>query len=202
MADLGETIGRLPGLEDSVELGEVLGHGSWGEVRAGTLGDGSRVAVKCHLATGEPSVTERILREARLLVDLEHPHLTRFRGLFRDRSGNLALAYDLVRGRPLSEVFHARPFEWPRTLRIVSELGEALDFLHERGLLHRDLKTENVMLDEEERVRLLDFGFTRPLDQGQTLTRPGFVLGTPESMAPESFRSERLGPAADLFWGC
>jgi serine/threonine-protein kinase len=193
----------LPSLEQHFRLAEELGRGAFGIVYRAHAQDGQRVAVKLHQKDVDAAQQARIFREAELFKTLNHPRLTQFLGLFQNQRGELALVYELVLGHPLDAVLkRLLPEHRPPLKQVESwlrDLSEALDALHNLGLVHRDLKPANVMCEPSGFLRLLDFGLARREDQGGTLTQEGMLLGTPMYMAPETLRGERPAASADLY---
>lgn len=152
---------------------------------------------------------QRFEREARILAQLDHPRIVRLHGMGESEDGHLFLVMEYVKGTSLAELLHgARASQkpgtpavpWPRVVRILTELCEALAHAHAQGLVHRDLKPANVLLTPEGSVKLADFGLARPLDpsadglESRVLaTQTGQVMGTYDYMAPE----QRDGKAGD-----
>ncbi len=191
------TAGSLPLLEEACRVEAEVGRGAFGAVFRGLLRDtGAPVAVKIPHEVS-PEQAARIGREAELLAAIRHPRLVRFLGLFRRRSGDLALVYEFVSGWPLEEVLARGLPDFGRVVAWCRDLGEGLDALHAAGLVHRDLKPANVMVERDGSLRLLDFGLARP-EQGGTLTEEGWILGTPAYMAPEYLGGGRATRACDL----
>ena len=193
----------LPSLEEDYELGAELGRGGFGVVLEGTRKrDGVGVAVKLPHQELAPDDLARIQREARLLGTLRSPHLAGLHGLLHTREGLVALVYDRVPGTSLAERAAAEPPRVDEVIRWVTGVAAGLATLHEAGLVHRDVKPENVHVTPEGHAVLLDFGMLRPAT-GETVTATGMVLGTPEFLAPEQIRGERAGPSADVYaLGC
>lgn len=189
----------LPVLEDHFTPGEPLGEGGFGAVRIGhPRRGGPEVAIKVAHADLAPTLVPRIRREASLARGLAHPGLVGFHGLFQDREGRLALVYERVRGKTL----RGEPSPPPgreEVLTWTQDLAGALDALHAAGLVHRDVKAENVLVEASGHARLLDFGLLRATEEGATLTQEGILLGTPVIMAPELFRAEPATPASDRY---
>lgn len=190
---------RVERLEDHFELGEVLGEGGFGVVfEARRRQDGEAAAIKLARIQLDREMAQRTLREAALAERLLHPRLVRFLGLFLNRDGHLALAYERIQGHPLPDhLVGALPEE--RWLPWIRDLAEAVDALHQGELIHRDLKAENCMIEPDGRLRLLDFGLLRGTSRGGSLTATGMILGTPVAMAPELFRGELATPASDRY---
>ncbi|MEZ6186691.1 MAG: protein kinase, partial [Planctomycetota bacterium] len=169
-------------------LGE-LGRGGMGVVyRAQDTRDGRAVALKVPLGLDAEGLL-RLRREAEAVQGLEHPHLVRVLELSLGPPQPY-VAFELVDGETLERrVERAGPLPWPEAVAVASQLASALSAVHARGLLHRDVKPENVLLGPEG-AKLVDFGLVKDLD-GETLTATGSTLGTPSYMAPEQVGAER-----------
>jgi serine/threonine-protein kinase len=165
---------------------------------------GDAVALKLlkeELSENETFV-RRFLREARVAAEVEHNHLVRvFEG--GEADGRHYLAVEYVSGGTLRRRLDADgPLTVGEMARLARQVGTALDALHEAGLVHRDVKPENVMLDEEGRGLLADYGLAKG-PAYTVLTRPGQVMGTPAYMAPELVNGSEATPATDLYaLGC
>jgi serine/threonine protein kinase len=165
---------------------DLLGEGSMGTVyRATQLSVERTVALK--LLDGElsadPSFQERFRREGRLQAVIDHPHIVT---LYEagEAEGRLFLAMRLIRGRTLKEMIVARELDAARGLEILSQVAGALDAAHETGLVHRDVKPQNILVEPGDHAYLADFGMTkRP--EGETLTGTGQFVGTPDYCSPE-----------------
>ncbi|MBI4612212.1 MAG: SUMF1/EgtB/PvdO family nonheme iron enzyme [Planctomycetes bacterium] len=160
----------LPAVRELVEdagprryaMGDLLGRGGMGEVRAGLDADiGRWVAVKCLSpeAGGSRELRERFLAEARLAAQLEHPAIVPVHDLGVDDDGFPYFTMARLHGQTLAEA--AKDLPRPRLLRAIRRVAEALDFAHDRGVLHRDVKPDNIFLDEHGAVYLLDWGLAR-----------------------------------------
>ncbi len=143
----------------------------------------------------------RLLREARLVAQLNHPDIVRMYGTRELADGSLALMMEHVPGRNLKEVVRAEgPFTEQRALRVLGNVASALAYAHRRRIVHRDVKPENIYLDEEvNAARLADFGIARPWDPRFGLTLPGMALGTPTYMAPEQIDGKELEFRSDIY---
>jgi pentatricopeptide repeat protein len=191
----------VPRLIEHFVLEGEAGRGGFGVVhRARHRATGELAAAKVSHVSSTDEDLARVAREAELVSRLEHPHLARLYGLFTTDDGHPALVYEWVSGGTLAE--HPGPPERAPERGVMHWLEEAaagLDLLHRHGLVHRDVKPANLMLDDEGRVRLVDYGLIRPEGHGRTVTATGVLLGTPAFMPPEALRGERVGPAADRF---
>jgi len=193
-----------------------LGAGGMGEVyRARDLRLGREVAVKIlpeHLSQ-DPIALIRFEREARAVAALSHPNLLAIYDFGADGGVNFAVT-ELLRGETLRGALSAGAMPWRRAIEVGAALADGLAAAHSRGIVHRDLKPANIFLTEEGRVKILDFGLARwvqnPADGDPTSapttpdpTRPGTVLGTVGYMSPEQVRGETTTGSSDLFaFGC
>jgi serine/threonine-protein kinase len=148
---------------------------------------------------------QRFLREARAPAAIAHPALVEVLDAGVDEDGGPYLALELLEGEDLGRALAAGRVDTGELVRIARELLSALAVAHAAGVVHRDVKPQNVFLEEApgrgaRRVRLLDLGLVRGLagDQG-TVTRTGAFLGTPAFMSPEQLRGERVDARADLW---
>jgi len=196
--------GRLTGTTlDGYRLGELLGRGGMGEVYEASREDGARVAIKVlygHLA-GHPTVIERFRREADAARMLPSEFVAAVHHVGTARDGTPYLIMDLLRGEDLAAMLRRRERLPPAELfPIVDALAAALDAAHDHGIVHRDVKPQNVFLVEGGGVRLLDFGVAR-LGEGIGITQTAAVLGTPGYLAPEQITGSGadLGPHTDVF---
>jgi serine/threonine-protein kinase len=167
----------------SYELLEPIGRGGMGTIfRARHLTFGSFAAAKVINPENaqDPEFRTRFLNEATLAHPLEHPNIVRVIDA-GEVGDSLYLVMALVEGYNLASVIGAGPLEPSRTFGILSGVASALDYAHERGLVHRDVKPDNVMLKVEpaaEHPYLTDFGIAKRVDAETRLTRTGMVIGS------------------------
>ena len=103
-------------------------------------------------------------------------------------------------GEALDKVLAARgPMTWEAALQIVEDIGSGLDYAHSQGIVHRDVKPQNILISAAEGAVLTDFGLTRALDDSQRLTQAGAIVGTPQYIPPEVWNGEIAGPPADQY---
>ena len=165
--------------------------------------DGTPVALKilsAELARDE-TFRRRFEREGRIASSLTHPNVVEVleTGIV---DGRPFLASRLVEGLSLAERLASGPMTEPEVVSVVSEVAAALDVLHERGLVHRDVKPANIMLDARGSAALADFGLARS-DADTVLTLPGRVSGTADYLAPELILGETPSPVSDVYaLGC
>ena len=183
-----------------LELLDELGRGGMGTVyRARDKKLGRTVAVKFlpdELAA-RPELKARFLREARAMAALDHRGIVAIHEL-REEDGQTFLVMELVEGSPLSK---ALPLPPDRALDVMVQVCDALAYAHARGVVHRDVKPENVILDREGRAKVADFGIARMLsgESDLGLTGTGQILGTPAFMAPEALTGATPDPRMDVF---
>jgi len=183
-----------------LSLAGVGGMGAVFQARHRTLGHIVAVKVLPPEVAASEMRRERFRREARLGASLDHPNVVRVYD-FDTRDGITFLIMTFVRGDSLDQRLRtsARP-STEQVLRIVREIGDALGYAHRRGIVHRDVKPANILLDEDSgRALLADFGIARVEGaEGSSLTEPGAAIGTPGYMAPEQAASGRIDGRADL----
>lgn len=198
---VGEIAERFPELE----VIELIGRGGMGAVYRVVQRKLDRtVALKVlppELAQ-DPQFEERFLREARALAGLKHERILTVHD-FGERDGLYYLVTEFVEGMNLRELMDMGELSPHEALRITPQICEALQFAHDHGVVHRDVKPENLLIDRDGEVRIADFGLARMVgDQvaGPALTRSTQVLGTPQYMAPEQWRDgQNVDHRADIY---
>jgi len=154
----------------------------------------------------DPRFRERFQRESRLAASLEHPNVVPIDHA-GDERGILYLSMRLVEGSDLRRVVETEGrLDARRTARLITGVAAALDAAHDRGLLHRDVKPANVLIEEasgDERVFLTDFGISRIAGGGATVTASGELLGSPDYVSPEQVAGDRVDHRTDVYaLGC
>jgi serine/threonine-protein kinase len=165
---------------------------------------GRTVALKLlnpELAASE-EFRERFVREARAAAELEHPNIVPVYDA-GEVDGRLYLAMKFIEGTDLAQLLEKEGTLPPeRTMAMLQQLADALDAAHKNGLIHRDVKPANALLDDE-RLYLTDFGLTRRVDNTRPLTATGRAVGTAAYLAPEQIRGEPLDRRVDVYaLGC
>jgi Protein kinase domain/HEAT repeats len=150
----------------------------------------------------DPDFAERFRREAKAIAKLEHPNIVPIYNHDIDEAEGIPwMALRLVPGGSLAQLLKSelRPIPLGRTVEILGGVAEALDHAHAKGFVHRDVKPQNVLLDEGGRVYLADFGIAKMVESSGGLTATGMITGTPQYMAPEQAMARKVGPAADVY---
>jgi len=194
--DLPAKIGRFV-------VKQKLGSGAFGAVyRAVDPHLQREVAVKvprAHLLDN-PRVLERFLREGKAVAQLQHPNIVPVYEAGED-GPLLYIASAFIEGQPLSDLVSAGPLPFTQAAEIVRQLADALSHAHELGVVHRDVKPVNVMIDVTGQPCLMDFGLASRADSGEKLTHAGAIMGTPAYMPPEHAEGqpEKPKPASDQY---
>jgi len=192
------------------EILDLLGAGGMGEVylaRDTRLGREVALKVLPPDLAKDPGRLARFEREARTVAALNHPNIVTLHSI-EDAGDVRFLTMERVTGRPLSELVEREGLPLQRLLDLAIPIADALAAAHRHGIVHRDLKPANVMVNDEGRVKVLDFGLAKPqrrvfetADAGptETVTAEGRIVGTIPYMAPEQLRGEPADPRADIF---
>ena len=179
-------------------LESLIGRGGTAEVwRATDEALDRQVALKLVTVSGGEDA-HRVGDEARLLARLNHPGLVPVYDAGTDEAGRPWVVMELVVGETLSDAIRRGPMPSTRVAELGARLAEALHYVHQQGLVHRDVKPGNVMLGEDGRVRLTDFGIARLVDAAK-VTATGLTVGTASYLSPEQVTAEPVGPPADVY---
>jgi serine/threonine-protein kinase len=184
----------------------LLGRGGMGSVWLAERIDGAlkrQVALKLPLAAANPQFRERLLRERDVLAALEHPNIARLYDAGFASDGQPYLALEYVEGEPIDKYVGAHKLGLGARLAAFAQVATAVAYAHGRLVLHRDLKPGNILVSSDGRVRLLDFGIAKLMDEEGTretaLTQIGGRALTPGYAAPEQILGEPLTVAADVY---
>ncbi len=209
---------RLPAAGEPIEVGsalgnyelvDLLGKGAMGRVfRARHVLLGREVAIKVLNAdlAARPDIVDRFFREARVVNDIDHQNIVEVTD-FVEAPGVAYLVMELLDGVSLRELLKAKGRKYPpiaRLLGLLIQVCDALDAAHAKGVVHRDLKPDNVFVvkrDGDDFVKVLDFGIAKLRDSGddQASTMSGMILGTPHYMAPEQALGKTVDRLADVW---
>lgn len=192
-------------LSNRYELGSLIGSGGSARVyEARDLLLDRRVAVKLldgdAAASNDPSGRDRFLREAQASARFAHQHAVAVYDA-GDVDGDLFIVMELVEGTSLAHLIAtSAPMSELEVVRIGTQLLGALDAVHTAGLVHRDVKPSNVLIDRSGEVKLADFGIAKRFDDlAASLTTVGFVIGTPQYLAPEQAAGRSATPRSDVY---
>jgi len=147
---------------------------------------------------------ERLRREARASARLSHPAIVQIYDMVQTEESD-GIVMELVEGKTLSQILRDGPFDLKQGLGLAREIASALVEAHRHGVIHRDLKSENVIVTAQGKAKILDFGLAKRVEHAEAtpeeaaLTVDGMVLGTCRSMAPEQIEGRLIDPRTDLF---
>jgi serine/threonine-protein kinase len=147
----------------------------------------------------DPGTFSRFTREEEIGLKLDHPSILKFIAV--EKKSRPYLVTEYLRGYTLAHLLNnIRPIPVPDALKLASHICDALAYLHDLGITHRDLKPQNIMMCYDGTIRLMDFGIARG-GQGRRITYTGFTpaMGTPDYMAPEQVRGKRGDPRTDIY---
>jgi eukaryotic-like serine/threonine-protein kinase len=189
-------------LADRYELEELVGTGGMSSVfRAHDRLLDRKVALKIlhQQYSGDDDYVERFKREARSVAALSHPNVVTVidRGEHEDRQ---FIVFEYVEGENLKRLIERRgPAPVPNALELAIQIARGLAFAHQQGLIHRDVKPQNVLLNGDGRAKVTDFGIARSLNVQRGMTQTGTVLGTSDYIAPEQAQGQRVDEHTDVY---
>ncbi|HEU0295978.1 MAG TPA: protein kinase [Anaerolineales bacterium] len=150
-----------------------------------------------HFAS-DPQFTSRFQQEARILARLQHPHILQVFD-FGESDGYTYIVMPFVESGTLTDLMQGQPLALAQIRKIISQIGDALDYAHQRGLIHRDVKPSNVLMDQRGNCLLTDFGLAKIIEGSIQLTTSGMILGTPAYMSPEQGLGQPIDWRSDIY---
>ena len=197
-------------LSDRYELGEILGFGGMSEVHLARDQRLHRdVAIKVLRAdlARDPSFYLRFRREAQNAAALNHPAIVAVYDTGEAETPNGPLPYivmEYVEGVTLRDIVHTDgPMEQRRAIEVIADACQALNFSHQHGIIHRDVKPANIMISKAGAVKVMDFGIARALADASNVTQTAAVIGTAQYLSPEQARGEKVDARSDVYsLGC
>ncbi|XP_031111856.1 LEAF RUST 10 DISEASE-RESISTANCE LOCUS RECEPTOR-LIKE PROTEIN KINASE-like 1.1 [Ipomoea triloba] len=193
---------ELQKVTNNFDPSKELGEGGFGTVYRGKLGDGREVAVK-RLYERNCKRMEQFVNEIKILTRLRHRNLVTLYGCSSRNSSSLLLVYEYIPNGTLADHLHGerakhKSLTWPIRINIAIQTANALAYLHASDIIHRDVKTANILLDHNFAVKVADFGLSRlfPIDVTHVSTMP---QGTPGYFDPEYYESYKLTDRSDVY---
>ena len=189
-------------LSDRYELEELVGTGGMSSVfRAHDRLLDRKVALKVlhEQYTEDAEYVERFRREARAVAALSHPNIVTVidRG---EHAGRQFIVFEYVDGENLKQMMGRRgPAPVATALELAMQISRGLSFAHQRGLIHRDVKPQNILMNGDGQAKVTDFGIARSLDVQHGMTQTGTVLGTSDYIAPEQAQGQRVDEHTDVY---
>ena len=198
----GHELGVGDLLDERFEITDVIAKSGMASLfKANDRQTGHAVALKVPYLQieSDPAGFDRFRREEEIGLLLNHPYILKV--FPAEKKSRPYLVMEYLEGQTLSELLKSvRPLPEPDAVKIASRICEALDYMHQRGVVHRDLKPQNIMLCNDGSIRIMDFGIAKAL-ASRRLTFVGFTpaMGTPDYMAPEQVRGSRGDQRTDIY---
>ncbi len=160
------------------------------------------VAVKHLRILSEPAARERFMREAKALARMSHPNVPAIYDV-QFAAEEMYICFEFIEGRPLCELIGSTPPSVDRVRHWFMQVAGALEHAHLKKIVHRDIKPDNIIISSDQEnathATLVDFGIALSADDAKSLTKEGYIIGTPAYMSPEQARGEDLDGRSDLY---
>jgi len=191
-------------IDGKFELLDEIGHGGMGVVyRARQISLDRVVALKMLSANlvEDAEFRERFRQEAKIIARLTHPNIVHVYDVFdvEGREGGFCIVMEYLEGRPLCDVLREeRRLPIEKAVAIAEQVATGLAYAHNKGIIHRDIKPDNIMMLGDDRVKIMDFGIAR-LRGSSIQTQTGVAMGTPQFMSPEQAAGKSVDTRSDLY---
>jgi serine/threonine-protein kinase len=173
------------------EIRNEIGHGGMGKVyRAYDPVAQREVALKTILSSNDKATVKRFRREMEVMAKLSHPHIVQIYDT-GDSEGTLYFTMELIEGQSLIHFMDKQKMAVRRAVDIMHKVAHAISYAHSQGILHRDIKPDNIMLNSQGEPKVMDFGLALDANNDMQLSRVGVAMGTPEYMSPEQAQAKR-----------
>ena len=182
------------------EILEELSHGSITSVFKAFQPDLKRVVLVKRLhqkLVQEEDIRDRFFREAQVYAQINHPNIVSVFDFHSSEDGTY-LVLEYIKGNSLAEMINGKPFPLEVSIALISELLDGLKYAHEKGIVHRDIKPDNLLISDDGVVKVSDFGLA-VFEGATSLTRQGMVVGTPAYMSPEQAAGKKIDKNSDIF---
>ncbi|HEV2672799.1 MAG TPA: serine/threonine-protein kinase [Gemmatimonadales bacterium] len=181
-------------------LERLLGQGGFAWAFVGREADGTPVAIKVLKPryAGDPQFESRFRNESETAAKLEHPNIIRIRSVAKT-GAHVYFAMDLCADSLGARIAREGPLPEPDITRIARDIAAALDFAHQQGVIHRDLKPDNVLIRSDGGAVLTDFGIARAVSGYTASTGVNMTIGTPQYLSPEQAQGRPLDPRVDFY---
>jgi serine/threonine protein kinase len=146
----------------------------------------------------DPQFVGRFKQEAKVLANLQHPHILPVFD-YGESDGYTYIVMPLVKSGTLDDLMVGKPLPLEQVNRIISQVGDALDYAHTQGLIHRDIKPSNILVDERGNCLLTDFGIAKIFEGTARFTQTGGIIGTPAYMSPEQGKGDKVDARSDIY---
>ncbi len=187
---------------ESYTVDNILGKGGMGVTYVATRKtDKEKVVLKTLLPKhiNDTSILIRFIQEARTILNCNHPNLVKGFDIYQGKNFSY-FVMEYVEGRSVEDVLKRQNWIYPDdALKIVMDIAQCLVYLERNGLVHRDIKPDNIIIDQKQVAKLVDFGIVKLTDKNYNLTTEGFMLGTPDYVSPEQIYGEQVDIRSDIY---